>query len=122
MEGYRSGHNGAVLKTVRAKAHGGSNPSPSASSLPARLRSVSADGLCPLAKTTLRLAVVRFKTEPTALGFGFVFLGRFMLKSASCEFDYRAFLCCFWAVILFFDALMDLGCGESVQRAVGPCL
>ena len=29
-EGYRSGHNGAVLKTVRAQAHGGSNPSPSA--------------------------------------------------------------------------------------------
>ena len=30
MEGYRSGHNGAVLKTVRVQAHGGSNPSPSA--------------------------------------------------------------------------------------------
>ena len=30
MEGYRSGHNGAVLKTVRAKAHAGSNPAPSA--------------------------------------------------------------------------------------------
>ena len=30
VEGYRSGHNGAVLKTVRVKAHGGSNPSPSA--------------------------------------------------------------------------------------------
>jgi hypothetical protein len=29
-EGYRSGHNGAVLKTVRVQAHGGSNPSPSA--------------------------------------------------------------------------------------------
>ncbi len=29
-EGYRSGHNGAVLKTVRAQVHGGSNPSPSA--------------------------------------------------------------------------------------------
>ena len=29
-EGYRSGHNGAVLKTVRAKAHAGSNPAPSA--------------------------------------------------------------------------------------------
>ena len=26
MEGYRSGHNGAVLKTVRAQAHMGSNP------------------------------------------------------------------------------------------------
>ncbi len=26
MESYRSGHNGAVLKTVRAKAHRGSNP------------------------------------------------------------------------------------------------
>ena len=31
-EGYRSGHNGAVLKTVRAKAHAGSNPAPSAKS------------------------------------------------------------------------------------------
>ena len=30
MEGYRSGHNGAVLKTVRAKVHAGSNPAPSA--------------------------------------------------------------------------------------------
>ena len=30
MEGYRSGHNGAVLKTVRVKAHAGSNPAPSA--------------------------------------------------------------------------------------------
>ena len=29
-EGYRSGHNEAVLKTVRAKAHKGSNPFPSA--------------------------------------------------------------------------------------------
>ena len=29
-EEYRSGHNGAVLKTVRAQAHGGSNPSSSA--------------------------------------------------------------------------------------------
>ena len=29
-EGYRSGHNGAVLKTVRAKVHAGSNPAPSA--------------------------------------------------------------------------------------------
>ena len=26
MESYRSGHNGAVLKTVRAQAHRGSNP------------------------------------------------------------------------------------------------
>ena len=30
MLGYRSGHNGAVLKTVRVKAHAGSNPAPSA--------------------------------------------------------------------------------------------
>lgn len=30
LERYRSGHNGAVLKTVRVKAHGGSNPSRSA--------------------------------------------------------------------------------------------
>ena len=30
MEGYRSGHNGAVLKTVRVQAHVGSNPTPSA--------------------------------------------------------------------------------------------
>ena len=30
MEEYRSGHNEAVLKTVWAKAHGGSNPSSSA--------------------------------------------------------------------------------------------
>ena len=30
LEGYRSGHNGAVLKTVRVKAHVGSNPTPSA--------------------------------------------------------------------------------------------
>ena len=30
MERYRSGHNGAVLKTVRVKTHGGSNPSRSA--------------------------------------------------------------------------------------------
>ena len=29
-EGYRSGHNGAVLKTVSAKAHAGSSPVPSA--------------------------------------------------------------------------------------------
>ena len=29
-EGYRSGHNGAVLKTVRVQAHVGSNPTPSA--------------------------------------------------------------------------------------------
>ena len=29
-EGYRSGHNEAVLKTVRAQAHVGSNPTPSA--------------------------------------------------------------------------------------------
>ena len=29
-EGYQSGHTGAVLKTVRVRAHGGSNPSPSA--------------------------------------------------------------------------------------------
>ncbi len=27
LESYRSGHNGAVLKTVRVQAHGGSNPS-----------------------------------------------------------------------------------------------
>ena len=30
MEAYRSGHNEAVLKTVWAHAHGGSNPSASA--------------------------------------------------------------------------------------------
>ena len=30
MEGYRSGHNEAVLKTVWAQAHKGSNPFPSA--------------------------------------------------------------------------------------------
>jgi hypothetical protein len=30
MERYRSGHNGAVLKTVRVQAHVGSNPTPSA--------------------------------------------------------------------------------------------
>ena len=30
MEGYRSGHNGVVLKTIRAQAHRGSNPLPSA--------------------------------------------------------------------------------------------
>ena len=30
MEGYRSGHNEAVLKTVWAHAHVGSNPTPSA--------------------------------------------------------------------------------------------
>ena len=30
MEGYRSGHNGVVLKTIRVKAHAGSNPAPSA--------------------------------------------------------------------------------------------
>ena len=29
-EGYRSGHNGAVLKTVRGQPHAGSNPAPSA--------------------------------------------------------------------------------------------
>lgn len=29
-ETYRSGHNGAVLKTVRVQAHGGSSPSVSA--------------------------------------------------------------------------------------------
>ena len=32
MESYRSGHNGAVLKTVRRQRHGGSNPSLSATS------------------------------------------------------------------------------------------
>ena len=32
MESYRSGHNGAVLKTVRAQAHRGSNPLLSATS------------------------------------------------------------------------------------------
>ena len=31
MEGYRSGHNEAVLKTVWVHAHVGSNPTPSAS-------------------------------------------------------------------------------------------
>ena len=31
MEEYRSGHTGAVLKTVSPKGHGGSNPSSSAS-------------------------------------------------------------------------------------------
>ena len=31
MEAYRSGHNEAVLKTVWVQAHGGSNPSASAS-------------------------------------------------------------------------------------------
>ena len=30
MERYRSGHNGAVLKTVRVQAHVGSNPTLSA--------------------------------------------------------------------------------------------
>lgn len=30
MERYRSGHNGAVLKTVSLKGHGGSSPSASA--------------------------------------------------------------------------------------------
>ena len=30
MEGYRSGHNGVVLKTIRGKPHAGSNPAPSA--------------------------------------------------------------------------------------------
>lgn len=30
MEAYRSGHNEAVMKTVWAQAHGGSNPSASA--------------------------------------------------------------------------------------------
>ena len=30
MDAYRSGHNEAVLKTVRVNAHGGSNPSASA--------------------------------------------------------------------------------------------
>ena len=30
QEGYRSGHNGAVLKTVRGQPHKGSNPLPSA--------------------------------------------------------------------------------------------
>ena len=34
MEGYRSGHNGAVLKTVRAQVHAGSNPAPSATICP----------------------------------------------------------------------------------------
>ena len=29
MDGYPSGHKGAVLKTVRAQAHRGSNPLPS---------------------------------------------------------------------------------------------
>ena len=32
MERYRSGHNGAVLKTVRVQAHVGSNPTLSAKS------------------------------------------------------------------------------------------
>ena len=30
LESYRSGHNGAVLKTVRAQVHAGSNPALSA--------------------------------------------------------------------------------------------
>ena len=34
MEAYRSGHNEAVLKTVWVKAHGGSNPSSSATKNP----------------------------------------------------------------------------------------
>ena len=34
MEEYRSGHNEAVLKTVWVKAHGGSNPSSSATKNP----------------------------------------------------------------------------------------
>ena len=34
MEGYRSGHNGVVLKTIRGKPHAGSNPAPSATICP----------------------------------------------------------------------------------------
>ena len=41
-EGYRSGHNGAVLKTVRGKLHAGSNPAPSA--MPKALAKASAFG------------------------------------------------------------------------------
>ena len=33
MERYRSGHNGAVLKTVRVQAHVGSNPTLSAKTI-----------------------------------------------------------------------------------------
>lgn len=39
MERYRSGHNGAVLKTVRAQAHVGSSPTLSASLTLAYIRS-----------------------------------------------------------------------------------
>ncbi len=35
MEGYRSGHNEAVLKTVWVHAHVGSNPTPSVNKNPA---------------------------------------------------------------------------------------
>ena len=37
-ESYRSGHNGAVLKTVRAQVHAGSNPALSATSSQALYR------------------------------------------------------------------------------------
>ncbi len=37
MEEYRSGHNGAVLKTVRVQAHVGSNPTSSANADVAQL-------------------------------------------------------------------------------------
>ena len=37
MEGYRSGHNGAVLKTVRGQPHKGSNPLPSATNNASKL-------------------------------------------------------------------------------------
>lgn len=44
MEAYRSGHNGAVLKTVCLKGRGGSNPSASAKSKnPSQSRDVLID-------------------------------------------------------------------------------
>ena len=56
MEGYRSGHNEAVLKTVWVHAHVGSNPTPSARKEPTFVydkcgffstKSVLADGINP---------------------------------------------------------------------------
>ncbi len=59
-EGYRSGHNGAVLKTVRAQAHAGSNPAPSAIS----------KGLARRAGSLLIIESTGFEPEGTWQGAG----------------------------------------------------
>ena len=76
MEGYRSGHNGVVLKTIRAQAHRGSNPLPSAT---ASEQSPLCSGVFYFTGKRkhhpLRSLAPPSKPEPAVLGFGFVFFG-----------------------------------------------